>query len=208
MKNFKKRLFLLFCLWTATTNCLLAQTTFLDSLAERLSNASFEESVRLKYKTGTYLNEILDIKERVKQTKQYCQIAETLKDSFHLEYAYYRLRFAYKAIDDAINANIANQKQRAVGINYGRQLGDINPNWNYKLSNNLYFLEIFRDTSREYSFAEIQANDALFTYNDTPNNADAAFHPTDVYWVKLKVRGHPTKAALMDKGVGIILMLG
>ena len=167
---------------------LLSQSTFLDSLKIIVPDATFAKRMKIKYQIQPYLDNILNVEERLQQAQQIVDITAKLKDSLLSIEAYRRLGQVYNTIGDTINSQQAYQQRQVLATQYGWSLGDIN-----KSNNKVYlfrYLEIFKDESKQLNFDSIQLKSVDFKLNNTNVNVDT----NAVYWYKVKLRGHPEQS--------------
>ena len=186
MKIFKK--LLLFTTLTLWSFPLLSQATFVDSLKIVVPDATFSERIKIKYKVGPYLKNIVDIDERLQQAQRYVEVATTLKDSFFMENAYYQLGRVYKALEDTLNSQQAFDLGKTIATQYGWSLGD-NHSETGGVTSTRNFTEVYKDNSRQMSFDSIRLRPTIFELNTIDDNVDT----NAVYWSRLKLRGHEEK---------------
>ncbi len=166
---------------------LFGQSTFIDSLEQLILDASYQEKVKLKYQLDPYFKSILNVDERLKESKQYVEIVTHLNDSILLDHAYWNLYKVYNQLGETEKAKQANNKNIEISAAYGCQLEDVEINDGYHYAGS--YMEVYADSTKRLNLDTIRNNPNLFSTNTKTHDFDS----NSVYWSKLKLRGSSNK---------------
>ncbi|MEL7248750.1 MAG: ATP-binding protein [Bacteroidota bacterium] len=178
----RTRLSLLYCLFFILP--LAGKTSILDSLQQAVATGSIEERIRWKNRVETAFLDLEFPTARQAFAQEYLNQSLAAGDSIFIGSGYFLLAQTYE-VHDGPEAKEAWQNYQSWQSQYGWHLNDLPFGKKYWY----YELQVLEDSDQVFEFKDIRKRPQAFLLNDSHKT----YQPTDVYWVKLVLRGHPDR---------------